>query len=83
MKSLGSDVTIKQDNASVIQLERNRWNTSSKRTKNIAVRYFYITDRLQARDINKVIYKPTEEIESNYLAKAFQKNCSAPIVKHS
>ena len=57
---------------SVIQLERNRWKSSSKRTKHINVQYFYITDRLKAGDVSRVIYKPTGDIESDYLAKAFQ-----------
>ena len=32
---LGSDVTIEQDNTSAIQLERNGWKSSIKRTKHI------------------------------------------------
>ena len=39
LKPLGSDVTIEQDNTSAIQLERNGWKSSSKRTKHINVRY--------------------------------------------
>ena len=57
---------------SAIQLERNGWKSSSKRTKHIAVRYFYITDRLKVEDLNRVVHKPTEEMESDYLTKAFQ-----------
>ena len=37
LKPLGSDVTIEQDNTSAIQLERNGWKSSSKRTKHINV----------------------------------------------
>ena len=72
MKPLGSDVTIEQDNTSAIQLERNGWKSSSKRTKHINVQYFYITDRLKARDVSRVIYKPTGDMESDYLTKALQ-----------
>ena len=72
LKSLGSNVTIKQDNTSAIQLERNRWKSSSKRTKHINVQYFYITDRLKAGDVSRVIYKPTGDMESDYLTKALQ-----------
>ena len=67
-----SDVTIKQDNTSAIQLERTGWNSSRNRTKHINIRYFYITDRLKAGDVSRVIYKPTGDIESDYLTKAFQ-----------
>ena len=72
LKPLGSNVTIEQDNMSSIQLERNGWKPSSKRTKNINVGYFYIIDRLKAGDINRIIYKPTGDMESNYLTKALQ-----------
>ena len=74
LKPLGSDVTIEQDNTSAIQLERNGWKSSSKRTKHINVQYFYITDRLKAGDVSRVIYKPTGDMESNYLTKALQGN---------
>ena len=70
LKPLGSDVTIEQDNTSGIQLEINKWKSSSKRTKHINVRYFYITDRLKAGDISRIIYKPTEDMESEYCTKA-------------
>ena len=72
LKPLGSDVTIEQDNTSTIQLARNGWKSSSKRTKHINVRYFYITDRLKAGDISRVVYKPTGDMESDYLTKALQ-----------
>ena len=60
LKPLRSDVTIEQDNTSAIQLKRNGWKSSSKKTNHINVRYFYITDRLKAGDINRIIYKPVE-----------------------
>ena len=72
LKPLGSDVTIKQENTSTIQLEKNGWKSSSKRTKYISVRYLYITGRLKAGDVSRVIYKPTGDMESNYLTKALQ-----------
>ena len=72
LKPLGSDLTIKQDNTSAIQLERNGWKSSSKRTKHINVRYSYITDRLKTGDISRDIYKPTGDMESDYLTNALQ-----------
>ena len=72
LKPLGSDLTIEQDNTSAIQLERNEWKSSSKRTKHINVRYFYITDPLKARDISRIICKPTGDMEGDYLTKALQ-----------
>ena len=70
LKPLRSDVTIEQDNTSAIQLVRNGWKSSSKRTKHINVKYFYIIDRHKAEDVSRVIYKPTGDMESDYLAKA-------------
>ena len=72
LKPLGSNVTIEQDNTSAIQLKRNGGKSSSKRTKHINVRYFYITDRLKAGDVSRVINKPTRDMESGYLTKALQ-----------
>ena len=37
---------------------------------NIEVKYFHITNRLKAGDNNRIIYKPTKVIESNYFTEA-------------
>ena len=39
----------------------------------VAVRYFYITNRLIPRDISRVIYKLIEVMESNYFTQALQR----------
>lgn len=70
LKGLGKETIIEQDNTSTIQLERNGWRSSSKRTKHINVRYFFVTDRLKAGDVTRVVYKPTELMESDFLTKA-------------
>ena len=57
---------------STIQLERNGWKSSSKRTKHINVHYLNITNRLKAGEVSRVIYKPTEDMDSDYLTKALQ-----------
>ena len=80
LKPLGSDVTIEQDNTSVTQLERNGWKSSSKRTKHITLQYFYIIDRLKPRDISRIIYKPSGDMESDYLIKAAT---SRKVISHS
>ena len=48
--------------------------SSSKRTKLINVKYFYTTDQLKAGDISRIIYKPTGDMESDYLPKTLQGN---------
>ena len=50
----------------------NGWKSSSKGTKHINIQYFYITDRLKAGDISRVIYKPTEDMKSDYLTNVLQ-----------
>ena len=72
MKPLGSDTIMEQDNTSAIQLEQNGWKSSSTRTKHIGVRYFYVTDCLKKKDISRVVYKPTGDMQSNYFTKALQ-----------
>ena len=72
LKPLGEKVVIEQDNTSAIQLQRNGWGSSGKRTKHINVRYFYITDRLRAGEVTRVVHKPTEAMESDFLTKALQ-----------
>ena len=53
-------------------LERNGWKSSSRRTKHIDVRYFCVTDCLKKKDISRVVYKPTGDIQSHYFTKALQ-----------
>ena len=72
LKPLGSDTIIEQDNTSAIQLEKNEWKSSSRRTKHIDVRYFYVTECLKKRDVSRVVYKPTRDIHSDYFTKALQ-----------
>ena len=55
LKPLGSDLTIEQDTTSAIQLDRNGWKSGRKRTKHSNARYFYITDRIKAEDVSRII----------------------------
>ena len=68
LKPLGSDTTIEQDNTSARQLEQNGWKSSSRRTKHIDVRYFYVTDCLEKKDVSRVVYKPTGDMQSDYFS---------------
>ena len=52
---------IQQDNKSAILLEVNGKMSSSKRTRHIRIKYFFITDRIKQGDI-VVEHKPTEEM---------------------
>ena len=72
LNQYGKHIIIEQDNTSAIQLERNGWKSSTKRTKHINLWYFYITDQLNKGNVSEVVYKPTEDMTSDYLTKALQ-----------
>ena len=54
-----------QDNKSAILLEKNGKKSSSKRTKHIAIRYYFITDRVKADELD-IEYCPTGDMVANY-----------------
>jgi hypothetical protein len=47
LKKIGCDVIIQQDNTSTIQLENNGQASSTKRTRHINIRYFYVTSKIK------------------------------------
>ena len=64
---------LKQDNKSSILLECNGRASSSKRTKHIQIRYFFIKDKVDAGDI-EIKYCPTEDMRGDYFTKPVQGN---------
>ncbi len=60
-----------QDNKSAMLLEKNGMKSSSKRTKHINVRYFFIKDRIDAGELS-LEYCPTEEMVADFLSKPLQ-----------
>ena len=60
-----------QDNQSAILLKNNRRASSSKRTKNLNIRYFFITDRTKKGDLN-IEYCPTGNMVADFLTKPLQ-----------
>ena len=59
-----------QDNKSSILLEQNGKASSSKRTRHINIRYFFITDRVNMKEISPH-WCPTKEMVANFLEKTF------------
>jgi hypothetical protein len=59
---------IYQDNTGTIKLERNRKESSGKRTRHFAIRYFYVTD-LVSRDEVQIEYCSTDEMIADYNTK--------------
>jgi hypothetical protein len=65
------DTLLYQDNQSAILLEKNGRKSSGGRTKHLNVRYFFITDRINNRDLS-VEYCPTEEMVADFFTKPLQ-----------
>jgi hypothetical protein len=62
---------VHQDNLSTMLLEKNGKFSSSKRTKHIHVRYFFVTDRIKKRDVS-VAWCPTEDMTVDFFTKPNQ-----------
>ena len=52
-------------------LKENGKNSSSKRTKHIAIWYYFITDRVKADELN-IVYFPTGDLVADYFKKLLQ-----------
>jgi hypothetical protein len=65
------DNILHQDNRSAILLQKNGKMSSGKRTKHIAIRYFFVTDRIKAGEISPK-WCPTGEMIADFLTKPLQ-----------
>ena len=52
-------------------LEKSGKESNSKRTKHIAIRYYFITDRVKADELN-IEYCPTGDMLAEYFTKPLQ-----------
>ena len=66
-----STTVVYQDNTSSILLERNGRSSSTKRTKHMNIRYFYVTDQVKNGTIH-VTHCPTEEMIGDFFTKPLQ-----------
>ena len=66
-----NDNILFQDNKSAILLEKNGKVSSSKRTKHINIRYFFITDRVQKNEVS-VVWCPTGDMIADFATKPLQ-----------
>jgi hypothetical protein len=62
---------VYQDNQSVILLERNGKASSSKRTKHINIRYFFVTDWIKNQELT-VEWCPTGDMIADFMTKPTQ-----------
>ena len=65
--------TIYQDNMSTILLAENGRSSSSKRTRHINVRYYFVTDQVKKGYV-KIAYCPTENMLGDFFTKPLQGN---------
>ena len=68
---LDTTTVVYQDNTSSILLERNGRSSSTKRTKHMHTRYFYVTEQVQNRNIH-VGHCPMEEMVADFFTKPLQ-----------
>ena len=66
-----TDNVIYQDNQSAILLEENGRRSSSKKTRHIEIRYYFITDNIARRQA-RVSYCPTKEMIADFFTKPLQ-----------
>ena len=59
------DNLLHQDNQSLIKLEQNGKASSGKRTRHIAIIYYFVTDRIAGGDL-QVDYCPTENMLADF-----------------
>jgi hypothetical protein len=74
LKAQGYEVNeniLFQDNKSSILLEKNGKASSSKRTRHIKIRYFFITDRVARREV-KIEWCPTAKMVADFMTKPLQ-----------
>ena len=69
-----------QDNKSTILLERNGKRSSSKRTRALNIRYFFLTDQVEKGNV-KIEYCPTTEMWGDYMSKPLQGKLFAKFMK--
>jgi hypothetical protein len=66
-----SDNIVYQDNQSAMLLENNGRMSSSKRTRHIDIRYFFVTDNIKCNNM-RVEYCPTDDMLADFFTKPLQ-----------
>jgi hypothetical protein len=74
MEGQGYDIPenmVYQDNQSAMLLERNGQQSSTKRTRHLNYRYFFVTDRIRGKQLT-VEYCPTGDMWADVFTKLLQ-----------
>jgi hypothetical protein len=70
------DNIVYQDNQSIISFEKNGRGSSSKRTRHINVRYFFVNYRIKSKEV-KVEYCPTGDMIDDFFTKPLFREVSS------
>ena len=65
------ETILYQDNMSSMLLEQNGWQSSTKRTKHMDIRYFYVREHIQSKTLS-LKHCPTKEMLADYFTKPLQ-----------
>jgi len=65
------DTILYHDNMSSILLEKNVWSSSSKQTRHMNIRFFFIKDQVESKEI-RIEYCPTAEMVADFFPKHFK-----------
>jgi len=65
------DSTVYQDNLSTLMLATNGKASSSKRTRHINIRFFFVADRIQSGEID-LQHEPTAAMLADFFTKPLQ-----------
>ena len=65
------DTTLYQDNLSAMLLENNGKGSSSKRTRHLQIRFFFVTDMINAKQLS-VEHEPTGTMVGDFYTKPLQ-----------
>jgi hypothetical protein len=71
---------VYQDNESAILLERNGRQSSTKRTRHLEIRYFFVTDNVQRKKMT-IEYCPTGDMIADYFTKPLQGSSFRKLLK--
>lgn len=66
---LGPAITYQDNKSAIILAEKGK--PSSSRTRHMNIRYFFVKDRIESKEI-KVEYLPTEDMISDFFTKPLQ-----------
>ena len=66
-----TDNVLYQDNQSTMKLANNGRRSSGKRTRNLNIRYYFVTDRITSEEM-RIEYCPTDLMWADFYTKPLQ-----------